>query len=82
MEEKILGKRLTNALLNCTSLPRKGDGSCVLDKKIKSKYDRIEQIKSKYDRIKWAKDGDHKKENRDRKKENGDRERKDGGRKG
>lgn len=56
----MLGKKLTNALFDYTFLSRKGNRLCVFSKKIKNKYDKIEQ----------AENGDRKRENRDHEGEN------------
>ena len=50
----MLGERLTNALSDCTSLPREGNGSCVSGEEIGSEYDGMEQIESEYDGMEWA----------------------------
>ena len=52
----MLEERLTNALSDCTSLPREGNGSFVSVKEIKSKYDGMER----------AEDGDREREDGDR----------------
>lgn len=58
----MVGKRLTNALSDCIFLLREGNRLYISGKKIKSKYDEMEQMKSRdYER----KNGDREGENRD-----------------
>lgn len=56
----MLGKKLRNALFDCTSLPREKNGSCTSSNKIESKYNRM----------KWAKSEDCEREDRDHEGEN------------
>lgn len=61
----MLGERLTNALCDCTSLPRERNGSCISSKNIENKYDEIER----------AEDGEHEREDEDCERQDGGHER-------